>query len=33
MRSSVGTGRDWRNAARKVDLPTVDRIDARLHQQ
>ncbi|MET0344408.1 MAG: DUF4410 domain-containing protein [Polyangiales bacterium] len=30
---SVGTGRDWKNAARKVNLQTVDSINARLHQK
>lgn len=30
---SVGTGRDWRNAARKVNLQTVDSVNARLHQK
>jgi hypothetical protein len=29
---SVGTGRDWKNAARKVNLETVDAVNARLHQ-
>ncbi|HEX5658960.1 MAG TPA: DUF4410 domain-containing protein [Polyangiales bacterium] len=29
---SVGSGRDWTNAARKVNLQTVDAVNARLHQ-
>jgi hypothetical protein len=29
---SVGTGRDWKNAARKINLETVDAVNARLHQ-
>ena len=30
---SVGSGRDWRNSARKVNLQTVDAVNARLHQR
>ena len=30
---SVGTGRDWKNAARKVNLQTVDAITGRLSQR
>lgn len=29
---SVASGRDWKNAARKVNLQTVDAVNARLHQ-
>lgn len=29
---SVASGRDWKNAARKVNLETVDAVNARLHQ-
>jgi hypothetical protein len=29
---SVGSGRDWRNSARKVNLQTVDAVNARLSQ-
>ncbi|MEY4515537.1 MAG: hypothetical protein RLZZ450_7659 [Pseudomonadota bacterium] len=29
---SVGSGRDWKNSARKVNLQTVDAVIARLHQ-
>ncbi len=30
---SVGSGRDWRNAARKVNLQTVDAVNGRLSQR
>ena len=30
---SVGSGRDWKNSARKVNLQTVDAVNARLHQK
>jgi hypothetical protein len=30
---SVATGRDWRNAARKVNLQTVDTVNAALHKR
>jgi hypothetical protein len=30
---SVGSGRDWKNSARKVNLQTVDAVNARLHQR
>lgn len=30
---SVGSGRDWRNSARKVNEQTVDAVNARLHQR
>jgi hypothetical protein len=29
---SVGSGRDWKNAARKVNLQTVDTVNARIKQ-
>ncbi|HEY6881922.1 MAG TPA: DUF4410 domain-containing protein [Polyangiales bacterium] len=29
---SVGSGRDWTNTVRKVNLQTVDTVNARLHQ-
>jgi hypothetical protein len=29
---SVGSGRDWKNSARKVNVQTVDAVNARLHQ-
>lgn len=30
---SVGSGRDWKNAARKVNEQTVDAVNGRLHQR
>lgn len=30
---SVGSGRDWRNSARKVNLQTVDAVNGRLNQK